>query len=338
MKRLLLGIWVLFCPLVLAGCSTESKATDLTWLYGITAVISVLLLITYFLITKKRNRWYILLFVSVAVVNCGYFLLSNSQSLSGALTANRIAYFGSVFLPFSMYMIIRDVTGMPCKKWLLATLLSISILTFFLAASPGYLDIYYKEVTFQIANGVGTLNKIYGPLHFLYMVYLLGYFGAMVAAIISTIFHDRLENTGYAVMLTVAVFSNIGVWLMEQMVRIEFEILSISYIISECFLFGLYFLMDESRRRMPVPHAAPGPQPVLCPVEEEDLARFRAGLLTLTPKERTIYDCYVSGMPTNEIMEKLSIKENTLKFHNKNLYSKLGVTSRKQLLQIHKHL
>ena len=40
MKRLLLGIWVLFCPLVLAGCSTESKATDLTWLYGITAVIS----------------------------------------------------------------------------------------------------------------------------------------------------------------------------------------------------------------------------------------------------------------------------------------------------------
>ena len=28
------------------------------------------------------------------------------------------------------------------------------------------------------------------------------------------------------------------------------------------------------------------------------------------------------------------IKENTLKYHNRNIYSKLGVSSRKQLLQI----
>lgn len=31
-------------------------------------------------------------------------------------------------------------------------------------------------------------------------------------------------------------------------------------------------------------------------------------------------------------MAELNIKEDTLKFHNKNIYSKLGVTSRKQLL------
>ena len=32
----------------------------------------------------------------------------------------------------------------------------------------------------------------------------------------------------------------------------------------------------------------------------------------------------------------LNIKENTLKFHNKNLYHKLGVSSRKELLEIYK--
>ncbi len=31
-------------------------------------------------------------------------------------------------------------------------------------------------------------------------------------------------------------------------------------------------------------------------------------------------------------MTALNIKENTLKYHNKNLYSKLGVCSRKQLI------
>ena len=54
----------------------------------------------------------------------------------------------------------------------------------------------------------------------------------------------------------------------------------------------------------------------------------------MTPKELAIYQCYVSGMSTAQIMEQLQIKENTLKFHNKNLYGKLGVCSRKQLLRL----
>ena len=33
-------------------------------------------------------------------------------------------------------------------------------------------------------------------------------------------------------------------------------------------------------------------------------------------------------------MAALEIKENTLKYHNKNIYAKLGVSSRKQLVMI----
>ena len=43
---------------------------------------------------------------------------------------------------------------------------------------------------------------------------------------------------------------------------------------------------------------------------------------------------YLEGKSTKEIMEEMSIKENTLKYHNKNIYSKLGVSSRKQLIEI----
>lgn len=45
-----------------------------------------------------------------------------------------------------------------------------------------------------------------------------------------------------------------------------------------------------------------------------------------------IYELYVSGKTTSEIAAIIGIKENTMKFHNKNIYSKLGVTSRKQFL------
>ena len=65
---------------------------------------------------------------------------------------------------------------------------------------------------------------------------------------------------------------------------------------------------------------------------------FLIGLPTLTKTERAIYDMYLEDCITKEIMATLGIKENTLKFHNKNLYSELGVSSRKQLLEIARSL
>ena len=68
-------------------------------------------------------------------------------------------------------------------------------------------------------------------------------------------------------------------------------------------------------------------------VDEDDFAMFLQHLHTLTPKEREIFDYYLAGKKAKEIMELAAINQNTLKYHNKNIYSKLGVTSRKQLLE-----
>lgn len=65
----------------------------------------------------------------------------------------------------------------------------------------------------------------------------------------------------------------------------------------------------------------------------EDYKYFISNLKTLTPTEYRIYELYLAGKSAREIMEITGIKENTLKYHNKNLYSKLGISSRKQLLR-----
>ena len=79
------------------------------------------------------------------------------------------------------------------------------------------------------------------------------------------------------------------------------------------------------------------------PVEDGTIAPerievFMMGLKTLTPTERDIYDAYIARVTTKEIMANMNIKESTLKYHNRNLYGKLGVSSRKELLEIHKHI
>ena len=323
----------------LCGCSMGGeKNSSLSAVYLATAILSLLLLVCYFCVRKKKDPWYGLLFISVLVVNVGYYLLSVSQTLTQALFANRLAYLGSVFLPLSILMIILNVTHTPHGKRTIAALVATSVVVFLITACQDFMGLYYQSVELIRANGMTVLKKVYGPLHILYLPYLLGYFTAMICLIIHSTLKDRIESTAYAFILTLAVFVNIGVWLTEQLVDISFEILSVSYIITECFLLGLHLLMAEHERLrkqsvVPEPEAAPEIS-ALDADEQAQLSFFSEGFTRLTPKELAIYQCYVSGMSTAQIMEQLQIKENTLKFHNKNLYGKLGVSSRKQLRRL----
>lgn len=72
---------------------------------------------------------------------------------------------------------------------------------------------------------------------------------------------------------------------------------------------------------------------VMQEVNQEAYALFCSNLCTLTPKEREVFDLYLQGRKGKEIQEILNISQNTLKYHNKNIYDKLGVSSRKELLK-----
>lgn len=346
----------LLIMLCLSGCgAVGSKSMSLAWIYAAAAVVSLVLLIGCHFFVRSNRGWFLLLFSSVLVVNVGYTLLSFSTGLPMALMANRIAYLGSVLLPLSMLMILLEVTRTPYKKRLPAALICLSGLVFFIAASPGILDIYYKEVSFRVVNGVASLEKVYGPLHPVYLIYLLGYFGSMVAIIFRARHRKTIDTTAHAVILAAAVFVNIGVWLIEQLSSIEFEFLSVSYIISEIFLMGAHYVMHENQRLRDlvkqVETASVSPEednPALNrmlenPLEEETISpqrmeTFMTGLDRLTPTERLVYDAYTARVTSKEIMANLNIKENTLKYHNRNIYGKLGISSRKELLEMHKHM
>ncbi|MBR5307285.1 MAG: hypothetical protein IKU43_00820 [Clostridia bacterium] len=331
-----------FLLLTLSGCaSIGDKNASMSLIYTVTTVLAFLLLAGYFFAIKKKETWFYVLFTSVFVVNTGYLMLASSSTLNMALWANRIAYLGSVFLPLSMIKIIQSISGLKRSKWVSIALVAISATVFFIAASPGILDIYYKSVDLVNVGGVSVLVKEYGPWHSIYLFYLLGYFSLMVATAIHAVAKKKIEATSHAIIIIVAVFVNILVWLFEQLVRIDFEILSISYIITELFLLSVYLMIQHQERLITALKAQ-----LASPSESESSDTGRSAedfadhcryieeqLPTLTPTERAVYDCYLAGKSTREILTELSIKENTLKFHNKNLYGKLGVRSRKQLVE-----
>lgn len=208
--------------------------------YGVISITALVLLGACMIVDRKKENWLRLLFVSVFVANLGYFLLSVSKTLDFALLSNRIAYAGNVFLPFFMLMIILNLCRVHYPKWLPAVLTVIGFAVLVLAASPGYLTVYYKTVSFEIVNGTAMLIREYGPLHILYYIYLFLYFAAMLAAIVFSMKKKRVSTPIQGILLLSAVFIDIIVWLVEQFRPRGFEFLSIAYILSEALVLILY--------------------------------------------------------------------------------------------------
>ena len=323
-------------PLLLSGCTAiGEKDASISIIYCVAILLSLLLLGGYALFIRRKGAWFWALFSSVCIVNVGYFLLSVSPTLELALHANRLIYLGSVVLPLSMLMIVLKSCGLGCSKKMIAALIALSGGVFLIAGSPGYSDIYYKEVTLTRLNGATVLDKVYGPLHGLYLVYLLAYLTATLAIIGYAARKQQIPSPILTIGLFLAMFLNTGVWLLEQLVKVDFELLSLSYILTELFLLFLYLIMQEKAVQEQEPASAPVKiVKVKFESTPEERAYFFAHLSELTPAEKGVYELHLTGKSTKEITETLGITENTLKYHNRNLYGKLGVSSRKQLLEI----
>ena len=222
-----------------------TKSGNMAIVYSSVAVLSVLLLIGYLLWEKKKVKHLTLLFTSVAVANIGYFLQSVSHTLNGALWANRVSYLGSAYLILLMLLIIMDVSQIQRKPWMKRTLIAVSTAAFLLAASGGWNSLYYKAVDIVEINGMTRLVKEYGPLHILYPVYLLSYFVMMVVVILHAAKNKKLASPKYAVFLISVVLLNIGVWAIEQVIDVDFEFLSVSYIVTEVMLLLIYGMLRD---------------------------------------------------------------------------------------------
>ena len=309
------------------------KTGNMSVIYGILCVLSLLLFLGYCFLVKEKNFWFILLYTAVFVVNSGYLALSLARDLDGALLANQISYFGAASLPLAMLMIIITACRIPVPRWMAAVLVLISLAAFLLAASGGYSDLYYKEVAVIEINGACYLSKVYGPLHFLYTVYLFTYFGLMIAAIAYAEIRKTINSCKYVAFLASAVFGNLVIWFVEQLIRVEFEFLSVSYIATELLLLSVHGMMRDydmltSMVQQPKNNAAPAMPPDV----EELFTAFSVKAASLTATERSILQYYADGREIGEVAELAFISIHTVRKHNANIYQKLGVGSRDELL------
>lgn len=310
--------------------------------YSIMLLVSILLAIGYFIFVKKKDKWFIILYTSVCLVNLGYLLISISSKDGFAIFANKIAYLGQILVISSMFMIIIKLCGYKYNKTLPIVVLSIGGVMFLLICTTGYLPIYYKEVYLEKIDGYNVLHKEYGPLHILYLIYVLTYFVTLIV-LCSYSIHKKLNGSQKeAILVLFVVLGNIAMWILEKFIRWEFELLAVSYLMSELILLGLNWMMQDYIHKNNVEKNkiygySKNSYTVMTLSYEEKLEKILKVLPkgeTLTQREEEILERILDNKKRKDIAFELHLSENTIKTHTRSLYSKLNISSREELFNI----
>jgi DNA-binding CsgD family transcriptional regulator len=283
-----------------------------------------------------------MLYISIVVVNLGYLLMSLASTVRFAVFSNDVAYLGSVFLSMFMLLTIVRLCGFEIKKAHVITCVSLGAFMFAIIVSSPMLPLYYKSVDIKMIDGAAKLVKEYGVLHPVYMVYLLGYFAAMIGTIIHSVRKKKIGKPKLAGFIAAIVCSNLAVWLLEKLVSWEYEFLSVTYIGSELLLLLVYWMMQDYVLKRDIS--------TFTPAESEQLGidiatmpmDVKIGKVlfclkngeTLAPREREVLELILQYKKRREIAELLYVSESSVKLYTRTLYSKLGVTSREELYAI----
>jgi DNA-binding CsgD family transcriptional regulator len=310
--------------------------------YIICVIAAVGLLIAHSVMVKTKEVWLMMLYVCVSVVNLGYLLMSLTTTVAFAVFGNDVAYFGSVFLSMCMFLTIVRLCGFEIKKAHVITCVTLGAVMFAIIASSPMLPLYYKSVDIEIIDGATKLVKEYGVLHPVYMVYLLGYFAAMIGTIIHSVRKKKIGNPKLAGFIAAIVCSNIVIWLFEKMVSWEYEFLSVTYIISELLLLLVYWMMQDYVLKRDVPTYTPAKKEELAvQITTMTVEAKLAKVLTfvkednpLSIREREILEMIIAGTKRKEIADTMHLSENTIKTYTRTLYGKLGISCREELYEL----
>lgn len=309
----------------------------MTITYSVIFALSLLLPIGYYLFVRKNQSepWLFVLNLFVCVVNLGYLLLSTSKTVEFALTANKIAYLGQVFVPLCMFMIISRLCGFTYQKWVKYMLIGAALVMFAMVLTTGHLDWYYKSVELIQADGAAKLIKVYGVLHPVNLIYVLSYLAAMLAVIGISLKKNKGESQKIAGLMLAVVIGNIGMWIVEKMITWNFEFLSVSYLMSEFVFFFVYWMMQDYIHLRDVP--PPSVVLVDSMTGAEKLQTVLQNLpenVVLTAKEKEVLSIVLEGKSRKEISAILHVSENTVKTHLTHLYEKFNVSGREELLAL----
>ena len=196
-------------------------------IYLICFCITLIMLLFIVAYEKAIDVNIILLISVVAVGNGGYYALAVSQNLQEAILGNTMSYVIGIFGPFILFLIICNICQFHIPKIVSTILYAVQIIQFLSVSTVGKSDIFYRTVEVHKKGSVAYLTKTYGPMHTVFLVFLMLY---TLAGIVISMYSLNKKTIVSQINVDIILFFDmmvVGVYLVERFIYLEFEIIPI---------------------------------------------------------------------------------------------------------------
>ncbi|MCI7767577.1 MAG: HD domain-containing protein [Oscillospiraceae bacterium] len=182
---------------------------------------------------KQSISSILMAFTCVIINNAAYLALAMAKNTEEALLANRFIYLASVFLPLFLLTTICQLLRIRIghRKMLILTAINFAML--FCTWSTGYTDWYYKSASIDTSGGFTLLVKEYGTLHWLYILFLIGYAAAMLTIMIVALFRQQRCSYKYSSVLIASVIVTYASYFLQRLTDLSIDLTVYIYLIVE---------------------------------------------------------------------------------------------------------
>lgn len=134
--------------------------------YYVCVLLSIIIYLGFYITDVKKSLCQNVMVLIMMLSNAGYLSLALSTNLESAIISNKIIYLGASFLPILYFFNVCEVCHHRLSKKIIVPLLIFQIIIYLSSLTVGFSDLFYKNVEFQIIDGIGSLvNKKYGIFH-----------------------------------------------------------------------------------------------------------------------------------------------------------------------------
>lgn len=166
----------------------------------------------------------------IVVANLGFYFASTATTLEEAILAQKVAYFGGMFLPAFYFLLVLEICRIEINRIISSFILLVQCVLYGFVCTIGRGEFFYKSVSLEIVNGNPVLTRVYGPVHVLYILTLMMYMVAVVIVLIYTIKSKRALNVRGTVAMVVLSICAVMVYIWEKVINLQYELVPVVFV------------------------------------------------------------------------------------------------------------
>lgn len=224
-------------------------------IYAILLILSAGAIFALITLGRKQNiTIYLLLFVTIFISIMGQYTISVASSIEVALVGHRIHYIGATFAPPCILFCIAKLCKIKVPKPFYFGLILSSIVILYLSYNIDSQTIYYSNFNIETEYNMTYINKEYGPVHFIYPLFLIGNILAIIGLVLYSHIWKRDVSRKVSLLLFILSFFSVSLYFTEKILDTSIVLHTIAYIISELIILilirriGMYEISDSISR------------------------------------------------------------------------------------------